>query len=381
MLKSTIIVTAICFCTTLFGQNLVPNPSFEKYNHKAHKGRMGNTNIFDLCVSKAVNDWYSATSGTPDLRILDDNNHVKCQHKEETSDLPRTGKNVAGIITHMENQRTGGAREYIQVRLKAPLQPGKIATFELWTKNESYSEHLANNIGFYFSTNRIYIDFPGPIKLKPQYNHNQLITREDGWVQIKGSFVPDKAYNYLTIGNFFGMQDTKLENPTRINESIILSHPKAYYLIDDVAVYQDKTPPPTPVTKPIAPTKPVNTFKETPIIVGTTIELKNVEFDTNSDILKPSSYPELSELIAWLQSSPSVKIGIHGHTDNVGSNADNLQLSINRAKRIFDYLINKGIQPNRLNSKGFGESNPIADNTSDEGRKRNRRVEFIVVSK
>ena len=74
-------------------------------------------------------------------------------------------------------------------------------------------------------------------------------------------------------------------------------------------------------------------------------------------------------------------MSIHGHTDNVGSSISNLELSTNRAKSVFDYLIEMGISKKRLSYKGFGEQKPLVDNTKEENMAVNRRTEFYVVKK
>ncbi|MCB0381694.1 MAG: OmpA family protein, partial [Flavobacteriales bacterium] len=78
---------------------------------------------------------------------------------------------------------------------------------------------------------------------------------------------------------------------------------------------------------------------------------------------------------------PTVKVAIHGHTDNVGDAKENLLLSENRAKAVFNYLILEDINPARLSFKGFGSTKPIANNNTDEGKAKNRRTEFVVVGK
>jgi outer membrane protein OmpA-like peptidoglycan-associated protein len=79
-----------------------------------------------------------------------------------------------------------------------------------------------------------------------------------------------------------------------------------------------------------------------------------------------------------MNDNPSVKIQINGYTDNVGNDADNLKLSENRAKAVVDFLITKGIDATRMTWKGFGETQPVADNSSEEGRALNRRTEFVI---
>lgn len=116
-----------------------------------------------------------------------------------------------------------------------------------------------------------------------------------------------------------------------------------------------------------------------PLEVNATIVLHNVFFDVNKFDLKPESQVELDKLVQLLKDNPSLKIQISGHTDNVGKPADNLALSNNRSKAVVNYLISKGIVAQRLTAKGFGETQPIADNKTEEGKSKNRRTEMKVV--
>jgi len=103
--------------------------------------------------------------------------------------------------------------------------------------------------------------------------------------------------------------------------------------------------------------------------------LNNVYFETNSFALDGRSTAELNKLVAFMKINPSAKLELAGHTDNVGNEADNLKLSGNRAKAVYDYLISKGIDKTRLTFKGYGKTQPIADNNTEEGRAKNRRLE------
>lgn len=115
--------------------------------------------------------------------------------------------------------------------------------------------------------------------------------------------------------------------------------------------------------------------------VGSKIILKNIFFDFDKATLRKESAVELDRLVKMLRDVPTMKIEISGHTDNVGSEAYNKGLSKDRAKAVVDYLIVQGIEEDRLTYAGYGESQPIADNDSEEGRQVNRRTEFKVLSK
>ena len=116
-----------------------------------------------------------------------------------------------------------------------------------------------------------------------------------------------------------------------------------------------------------------------PIEMGASLAFKNIQFETNSFELKPVSFIELDKLVQLLNDNPTLKIEISGHTDNVGAPADNLALSNNRAKSVVNYLIGKGVASSRLVAKGYGETKPIADNNTEEGKAKNRRTELKVI--
>lgn len=117
-----------------------------------------------------------------------------------------------------------------------------------------------------------------------------------------------------------------------------------------------------------------------PLRVNATVVLKNVFFDVNKSELKPESSTELDNIVKLLKENPTLKISINGYTDNVGKPADNLKLSNNRASAVVRYLIEKGIGAKRLSGKGLGETQPVAENSTDEGRAKNRRTEMKVMN-
>ncbi|MES2110349.1 MAG: OmpA family protein [Bacteroidota bacterium] len=118
-----------------------------------------------------------------------------------------------------------------------------------------------------------------------------------------------------------------------------------------------------------------------PIEIGNKVILNNIFFDTNKFDLKPESLTELQQLVDFLTLNPTLHIEISGHTDDVGSDVSNQALSENRAKAVYQYLIGNKIPADRLVYKGYGKTQPIAPNTTDEGRQKNRRTEFKIIAK
>ncbi|GAB3897686.1 OmpA family protein [Spirosoma agri] len=118
-----------------------------------------------------------------------------------------------------------------------------------------------------------------------------------------------------------------------------------------------------------------------PIEAGRSVPLNNIFFDVGKAELRPESNPELDRLVNTFNETPKLVIEVQGHTDNTGSKEINAKLSQDRADAVREYFISKGIEPDRVASKGFGEAKPIATNDTDQGRQKNRRVEFVILKK
>jgi len=163
-------------------------------------------------------------------------------------------------------------------------------------------------------------------------------------------------------------------------EDIIQLMSKGYFeksgmkvqLQDEVRIKIDNS---KPTTKPSEPKNMGNAeFRE-----GEVIELKNISFDQGSSSISQSSYTELNKLAGILKTNASMKIEVGGHTNSIG--IKNQEISEERAKAVVDYLVGKGISNTRLTYKGYGDTKPIASNDTEQGRAKNRRVEFVIKSK
>lgn len=191
-------------------------------------------------------------------------------------------------------------------------------------------------------------------------------------VPIKAKFeLIDLETSEILTSSFSDVQNGEFLICLPVGKQLMLNVNKEQYLFYsdyfsiDTAYTQLK-----PYLKDIPLTKP---------ILGEEIVLRNIFFDVNKSILKETSIQELQRLKKFLEENKNLKIEISGHTDNVGSESFNKDLSLNRAKAVYDYLIDQGISKDRLIYKGYGYSKPIADNSTEEGRAENRRTSFRII--
>jgi len=149
--------------------------------------------------------------------------------------------------------------------------------------------------------------------------------------------------------------------------------------VDKDKLYADylatRPQPAPPIT--VAPPKPMTELEKAK--PGDVVILKGVNFEFDSARLRPDALPILDAAVATLKQRTEIDVLVVGHTDSVGTEAYNQRLSERRAKSVMDYLVSKGVAAERLSSKGFGETKPIASNKTEEGRAQNRRVELHVL--
>jgi hypothetical protein len=116
-----------------------------------------------------------------------------------------------------------------------------------------------------------------------------------------------------------------------------------------------------------------------PVAAGNSMILRNIFFDKDQYQIKQESFAELERLIIFMEDNPELKIEIGGHTDSDGSEMYNLELSQNRAKAVYNYLISNGLDPARLTFRGYGEEMPCGSNDTEEGKAGNRRTQITIL--
>jgi len=161
-------------------------------------------------------------------------------------------------------------------------------------------------------------------------------------------------------------------NLKKTKDIIITAKKEAYAFSSQMITLKDTT-----FSKP----KSIN-LDTKPIAIGQTYPLNNIYYETNSAELKKESMIVIEEFVEFMKAQPTIKIEIHGHTDNVGTEQGNQALSSDRAFTVLEALQQRGIAKDRLIAfKGFGASQPVATNDTEEGRAKNRRTEFVIVEK
>ena len=198
------------------------------------------------------------------------------------------------------------------------------------------------------------------IQLSSGLTYTESVTTNNGEFLICLPSGDDYALNVSRKGYLFYSENFALTEATSFNEPF-----------EALVELQ-------PITAEIAANNSNNSTSK-PTEKPRTVVLKNVFFETGAATLKNVSKAELDKLVVLLTDNPTMKIQINGHTDNVGSPEINQKLSLNRATAVMNYLIEKGVASERLRAKGFGESQPIDTNDTAEGRRNNRRTEFLVI--
>ena len=394
MNKYIILIISLCFSFSLLqAQNHVTNPSFEEHT-ACPKGRGEIRKVIGWGNGGRTPDYYHACSNTSSYSIKDRNNAIMGVPVNMNGfQEARTGNAYVGIIGWHQ-------AEIIQNNLKYTLKAGQRYYAEMFVNASNTANSAFDAIGMCFRTKDIRKDirdirseagkhydfsFCKPAIVSPP---NEFLSDTMAWTKVSGEFVAKGGEQYLVIGFF----TPKEQQRYRVKRDFLLNkkgkikfkyrkwgYKYAYYYIEDVKV--------VPVD---SAGNEINLFAEKTDTItktrltaelNTPVCLKNIYFETDKAVLLPDSYNELDTLYSILKSDTTLYIKLAGHTDNTGEREYNVNLSQKRAEAVAEYLQNKGIKPERIETKGYGSTKPITENSTEEGRMRNRRVEFILFKK
>lgn len=390
---------ALFFIKTLDTQgqnsiNLIPNPSFEDINI-CHK-------YVEPCSPSA---WRST--------VLKNVRYPTYDPGDENFFKPAEG--VRCIAFGVYNERKKNDRSFIQVPLLCQLKKGEQYKLSLAFRPNRV---MINTFGVYFADTLVIHDKNETVlALEPQIKFTfdkKIMPRQ--WQKVEAIYTASGDEKGIILGNFNTDETTEFQLLEKRKKGY--RSRRVYYAFDDIRlepldtknvdcdikvnqdfIYQDsfrhidkygialisqvsqmdslsfyKRPKP----KKIVPKPDKILLEDTEIKVNEAFVASDINFSTNSDKLLPSSLPTLQTIAQFLKKNEIFRLKIIGHTDEVGDEFANQKLSEDRAKAVVRFLMQQGISPKRLLSLGRGESEPIGDNWSEQGRRMNRRVEFVI---
>lgn len=352
----------------LSAQNLVPNGSFEEKNYCPPN--------FNQTALTWVIDWTQPTGATPDY-------FNACSKK---AGVPRNmfgeqpaqdGEAYLGIVTFTPSQRN--YREYVQCKLERPLVKDELVCVEYYISPGDGARYVTDGFGGYFSM--------GPLKGRgkkrlPVTSHvgNPDLHIVDGyehWTKISDTYRAKGGETHLTFGNFRADRDTRVLR--REDPEVAIDSEWAYLYLDNVVVKPVKTRQDCSCANDILKAA----VHDPPLQLEEirSLEFGMIQFAFDQSVLTDSARMALDGIAVMLARGKQMELWITGHTDAVGATQYNLGLSQERADAVMDYLVDKGIPRERLHLEWKGDREPIAENATPEGRARNRRVSFEVVTR
>ncbi|MDO8999658.1 MAG: OmpA family protein [Bacteroidota bacterium] len=351
----------------LRAQNLVINGGFEEYKKCP-------TAISQLekakgwkSPSKGTSDYYNSCSQNASINFSKKDGKIKVN--------PFDGFASAGFGIFVSDQ--SNRYEFIQSKLARKLEKGKdyCLIFYVFKSPTYYLNHC--NFSILLSENKIKLS-EWEFYSESQIQKNQFLTynlnkNDFNWNKVCFFFTSNGNAEFVTIGfdKYLPITESKTKIKNKGDEGV-------YYYIDEISLTATSDLSQCNCTKESNYTEVV----ETDIIKGyneafyNQIVIKNLVFDVNKSQILEQSFKELKELASYLKNNPNYKIELIGHTDNIGSEEDNIKLSEARAKEVANYLIKEGVEAKRISYKGYGSEQPIKPNTSEENKLENRRVEF-----
>lgn len=353
------------------------NPSFEDYPHTGQNSGSSISGWYDCGKEMFPNETPPDVQPSPDPSNL----------FFGVTTRPYDGRTYLGMVV-----RENDSWESVSQRLSKPLEPGNCYEFSIYLcKSENYMSQKASfDPNFYPFTTPVQLRIWGGRTFcnKLELLHSTALIRNTNWTKYQIRMEPKQRISYIMLEAFY-------ETPTLFpyNGNLLVDNASSIYEVN----CKDDTPDkkeiaeakPKPVEKP-APKKPAppkndnasnfSKINSKELRTGQTIRIEKLYFAADSSIINPKSYAAVDEIYEFLIENSTITVEIGGHTNDIPDHEYCDRLSEARAKAVYDYLIQKGIQPERLTYKGYGKRSPVATNKTPDGRRRNQRVEVKILS-
>ena len=365
-MRQPTLIIFLLFYYALFGQNLVLNPSFEEFYDCPRDISFFHKNVkYWTIPNNGTTDYFNSCSKKVGFK-----NFIGFQKA-------RTGNGYAGIHVYYKKDY----REYIQGKLKQTLKRGEKYKVSFYVSLADSSKYAISKLGFMTSSQKFnafkskkHINAKLISERVPNVKFHPIIKKnflkdETEWTKVSFTYNSGGFENYFSIGNFDPNSSTEKNKISSKRDAF------SYYYIDDVSIEPIEKEETKNIENPIIESHE-ETFKTNEIYT-----FKNVLFDFDKAELLEISITELNKLYVYLKEYPDFSIEIYGHTDDLGLDKRNKELSVQRAKAVADYLILLDLNSTRIKAFGYGSSKPVSSNETDEGRRLNRRVEFKLIDK
>ncbi len=356
------------------GFNLLKNPDFEEY-----KGR-GTSYLNN--IAKATH-W----EGINTADYFNEDEEVRKSYAFRQQHIrtykAMSGKAYAGLRIQKKY------REYIQGELEKPLEKGVHYKIAFYISLARHCLYQLNYFSFCLVTTPLNINTVESIDNPVNIPIDTGKIKKEDWYLIEYTYKAKGGERYIVFGNFdkkpkkslLKISDASIDNKKMYK--LMKKSREAYYYLDKIFIRERKSEtidiPVKKANMELVDQHPKEIISQEEIDQGESVVLKNIFFDFDESTLLPESYVELNKLYDLLLLNPQYSVSITGYTDSQGDDGYNLGLSRDRAKAVAEYLIRKGISSQRVKYKGMGSQGPIADNTTEEGRSKNRRVEFTII--
>lgn len=312
------------------------------------------------------------------------------------------GQGYAGLYLYAPDDY----REYLQAELTETLEEGREYQISFYVSLAERSDFAVKEFGVLFAKDRL--DIPTKKELSKRhwyrqkgnsYNYmeigyNNFYSDTQDWIEVSTRFIAKGTERFMVLGNF--------ENNARTRKFVTKRNARqgAYYYVDRVEVVSvesinrpstEKRNNPENSEIPMVTiadgeqatiieteSDTLNNSDENNFALNTIHTFQNIHFSFDRYMILGTEKLELQRVSDYLEAHPELGITINGHTDSMGTADYNKRLSAKRAKAVADFLIEIGISRHRISWEGHGNSNPVATNDTEKGRRKNRRVEFVI---
>ncbi|NNE56411.1 MAG: OmpA family protein, partial [Flavobacteriales bacterium] len=350
----------LVFCLLAFGvtatsQNLVSNGGFEQKAYCPVTFNQSSLNI--------LTGWKQPTSGTPDY-------FHECSKK---AGVPKNlfgeqsayeGGGYAGLVAFTASKPN--YREYLQVKLDRPLRSGEKVCVEVELSPAEKAAFVTDGFGIALTSFQPKSTDQKTLNIRPQLQNPRLhlLDETNYWTKISEMVIAEGGEEYVTVGNFTFDRDLTILKRTAA-QGADMANDWSYLYIDDIVIKTVEEREECSCVNDLI----MEQIHDPPLELGEVreIDISTILFEFDQDVITDESKEQLKSVLKTMEKHGISFMEIIGHTDVIGEDGYNFELSKRRAQAVIDYMADKGIDPSRLQISWRGALEPIANNESDTG--------------